>query len=33
MAELKEDKLIVKEKETVVEKAKDEAVAKIKGVK
>ena len=32
MAELKEDKLIVKEKETVVQKAKDEAVDKIKWV-
>ena len=32
MAELKEDKLIVKKKETVVEKAKDEAVEKIKWV-
>ena len=32
MAELKEDKLIVKEKETIVSQAKDEAVEKIKWI-
>jgi hypothetical protein len=32
MAELKEDKLIIKKKDTVLEKAKDETVEKIKWV-
>ena len=32
MAELKEDKLIVKQKETIVSQAKDEAIEKIKWV-